>query len=62
GEWIVKPGVRNEPFDCRNYATAAMEIFNPNFDALEKNRGNTERYTQAYKRPRRRRGTISKGL
>lgn len=62
GEWIVKPGVRNEPLDCRNYATAAMEIFNPNFDALEKNKGNTERYTQAYKRPRRRRGTISKGL
>lgn len=27
---------RNEPLDCRNYATAAMEILNPNFELLEK--------------------------
>lgn len=65
GEWIVKPGVRNEPLDCRNYATAAMEIFNPNFEALEKNKGNNQRYIQnkaPVKRTFRRRGTISKGL
>ena len=38
-----------------------MEIFNPNFDVLEKNKGNTERYAQV--RPvRRKRGIISKGL
>lgn len=35
--WVKRPGVRNEPLDCRNYATAAMEIFNPDFSYLEKN-------------------------
>lgn len=33
--WVKKyEGIRNEPFDIRNYATAAMEILNPNLDAL----------------------------
>lgn len=27
---------RNEPLDCRNYATAAMELLNPNFEELAK--------------------------
>ncbi|MBE0470426.1 MAG: phage terminase large subunit family protein [Methyloprofundus sp.] len=31
----VKVHERNEPLDCRNYATAALEIVNPNFDWLE---------------------------
>lgn len=35
--WVKRSGVRNEPLDCRNYATAAMEIFNPDFSYLEKN-------------------------
>lgn len=35
--WVKRPGVRNEPLDCRNYAMAAMEIFNPDFSYLEKN-------------------------
>lgn len=26
-EWVLKSGARNEPLDCRNYATAAMEIY-----------------------------------
>ena len=34
--WVKRPGVLNEPLDCRNYATAAMEIFNPDFSYLEK--------------------------
>ncbi|WP_075858050.1 phage terminase large subunit family protein [Carboxydothermus pertinax] len=35
-EWIKRPGTRNEPLDCRNYATAALEILNPNLEALAK--------------------------
>jgi len=32
--WKKKGGVRNEPLDCRVYATAALEIAAPNFEAL----------------------------
>ena len=32
-EW-KKVYERNEPMDCRNYAAAAMEILNPNFEWL----------------------------
>jgi phage terminase large subunit GpA-like protein len=32
--WEVIQGRRNEPLDCRNYATAALALLNPNFDAL----------------------------
>lgn len=36
-KWEVIPGhKRNEPLDCRNYANAAIEILNPDFDAIEK--------------------------
>lgn len=31
--WVQKYA-RNEPLDCRNYATAAMELLNPDFAAL----------------------------
>lgn len=34
-EW-VKIRERNEPLDIRNYATAAIEILKPNFDALDR--------------------------
>jgi phage terminase large subunit GpA-like protein len=33
-EWSQRSGSRNEPIDMRNYATAALEILNPNMDAL----------------------------
>lgn len=33
-EWVKKSGVRNEPLDLRNYATAALEIVNPDLDKL----------------------------
>lgn len=33
-EW-KKIHERNEPLDCRNYATASMEILSPNFELLE---------------------------
>lgn len=58
-EWVKKEGVRNEPFDIRNYATAAMEIFNPDFEYLEKTLGSGRPLVQ---KPIRRRGIISKGL
>lgn len=31
-EWIKKSSTRNEPLDLRNYATAALEILNPNLN------------------------------
>ena len=35
--WVKKyEGIRNEPFDIRNYATAALEILNPNLSALHR--------------------------
>lgn len=34
--WEKLPGhERNEPFDCRNYANAAEQLLNPNFDQIE---------------------------
>ena len=30
--------IRNEPLDCRVYAMAALEILNPNFEALQRNK------------------------
>ena len=35
-KWVKKSGIRNEPLDIRNYATAALEILKPNMNALEK--------------------------
>lgn len=33
-EWSKASGARNEPIDLRNYATAALEILNPNLEKL----------------------------
>jgi len=34
--WVKRSrGARNEPLDCRNYATAALEIYRPDFRLLE---------------------------
>ena len=57
-EWVVRAGSRNEPLDCRNYATAAMEIFGPNFDVLEENLGKNI----PGQRPIKRRRMVSKGV
>lgn len=35
-QWVKKSGVRNEPLDVRNYATAALKILNPNWEALKR--------------------------
>ncbi len=34
--WVKKSGIRNEPFDLRNYNTAAVEFLRPDFTILEK--------------------------
>lgn len=65
-EWIKRPGARNEPLDIRNYATAALEILNPDLEMLEKTNKNGNIYIQNRQMtgaPRRRkRKVISKGL
>lgn len=33
--WELPPGMRNEPLDCRCYATGALYIISPNFDFIE---------------------------
>ncbi|MEC0269070.1 phage terminase large subunit family protein [Paenibacillus anseongense] len=60
-EWIKKGGARNEPLDVRNYATAALEILNPNLDkeipvATASSKPNAQAAAP------RKRGTISKGI
>lgn len=55
-EWKLKPGTRNEPLDCRVYNIAAIEILNPNFEEVKK------RKTAGTAKPKRRRGTVSKGV
>jgi phage terminase large subunit GpA-like protein len=57
-EW-QKTTARNEPLDLRNYAMAALEIVKPNLDALPPASGQS---LGAPKKPKRKRGTISKGL
>lgn len=59
-KWELKKGVtRNEPFDLRNYATAALEILNPNLEQVQK-RLNGEQ-PMPVKRKRRRR-VLSRGI
>jgi len=60
-------GARNEPFDIRNYATAALDILNPALEMLDK-RLNGDRNQGAKPGPAganpalKRRGNISKGV
>lgn len=58
----VKTYERNEPLDVRVYATAALEILNPNLEALAKRpeRGNV--YAQSAASRGRRRGVLSRGI
>ena len=52
---------RNEALDCAVYATAALEIINPNFEALQKYYENGGGPAPA-PRARGKRGTLSKGV
>lgn len=65
-QWKKKGGVRNEPLDLRNYATAALEILKPDFERLEKLRGSGTYYTQkgtmSAQNNRKKRRVLSKGV
>lgn len=58
--WVKKyEGIRNEPFDIRNYATAALEILNPNLDRLYEKLNNSD---VASHKPKKVTRKISKGI
>ena len=60
--WVKKyEGIRNEPFDIRNYATAALEILNPNLDMLYR-RLNEEGVKTTASPPPKKTRKISKGI
>lgn len=59
-EWNKKSGVRNEPLDLRNYASAALEILNPNLESLKKAHENGNIFIQ--KPVKKRYGLIKKGI
>lgn len=62
-EWKKKAGVRNEPLDLRNYATAALEILNPNLEALAEKNINGNVFNQTAKVVKKKtRKVLSKGL
>lgn len=58
-------GVRNEPFDLRNYATAAFEILNPQIDVLYE-RLNSKNKPQepvvVNRRPTKKQGVVNRGI
>lgn len=56
--WVKRSsGARNEPFDIRNYNTAAIEILNPNFEMLEKRINGTQEEEKPQRKPRKKRGS-----
>ncbi len=60
-EWVKKDkNARNEAFDLRNYATAALEIINPDYEILEKQREKGTITTN--KTVKKRRGVINRGI
>lgn len=67
-EWKKKAtGARNEALDLRNYATAALEIVNPNFELLKKRRENESNIgknstNSKPKTSKKRRGVVKKGI
>lgn len=58
--WI-KIRERNEALDCAVYASAALEILNPNFEQLKQYYTNPAAVANA-QQPRRKKGTMSKGV
>jgi phage terminase large subunit GpA-like protein len=64
-EWIKKSGTRNEPLDLRNYATAAVQLLNPNWDKLKEKLDQGINYMEKQdkkKQPSRKRGAIGQGV
>lgn len=61
--WVKKHGARNEPFDLRNYNTAAIEFLNPNFAVLEKKISEGINYMKkGGSKKKRKSGVISRGI
>lgn len=62
--WVKRPGARNEPFDLRNYNTAAVEFLNPNFAVLAKkvNEGINYMQPQRTTAGKRKSGVVSRGI
>ncbi len=62
-QWIKKGSVRNEPLDIRNYATAALEILNPDLESMaEQNKNGNIFIQQSITTKRKRRRVVSRGL
>lgn len=65
-EWTKKQGARNEPLDLRNYATAALEILNPDLErlknALKTGRIYAQKGSMTGPPRQKKRGVISKGV
>ena len=62
-KWVKKSGVRNEPLDLRNYATAAVELLHPNWESLEKKINAGINYMKPQKTAvQRQRKTVERGL
>ena len=62
-QWVKKPGVRNEPFDIRIYAYAAVEMISPNWSLLAEKVGNGINYMKKQTNaPKKRRGAPKKGI
>lgn len=62
--WVKRPGARNEPFDLRNYNTAAVEFLNPNFAVLAKKVSEGINYMQPQRTTtgKRKSGVVSRGI
>lgn len=62
--WVKRSGARNEPFDLRNYNTAAVEFLNPNFAVLAKkvNEGINYMQPQRTTTGKRKSGVVSRGI
>ncbi len=62
--WVKRPGARNEPFDLRNYNTAAVEFLNPNFAILAKKVSEGINYMQPQRTVagKRKSGVVSRGI
>lgn len=62
-EWVKDSGARNEPLDTLRYAIAALEVLNPNFEALRRYFDeNKSLYGEQTQRKIQKKKIISKGI
>lgn len=61
-EWVKRTsGIRNEPLDLRNYATAALRILNPDLHYLKEHKLNGNIFTQTTRKRKKKEGLFRKG-